>query len=141
MFYRDYGTGTLEREFERMGEELERVFSGIDFKTERAFPPINLWVNEGEALLISELPGIDRKDIEISVEGKTLNITVERKPEALKENERYHLKERWEGKVSRDFKLPFDVDAEKVKAELSKGILKVRLPRAEADKPRKITIQ
>jgi HSP20 family protein len=87
------------------------------------------------------LPGIDPNAIDISVVGKTLTLRGSRKPEEFKENESYHRRERWHGQFTKTIELPFDIDSGKVDAQYRKGILRITLPRAEADKPRKISVK
>jgi len=70
-----------------------------------------------------------------------LKLTGTRKPEELKSGEVSHRLERVSGEFTRNFRLPYAVDSGKVDASCEKGILKVRLPRAEADKPKKIAIK
>ena len=64
----------------------------------------------------------------------------ERKPDEVDEGAVHYHQERWTGKFSRSFKLPFTVDSEKVEAKFNRGVLKITLPRIEAEKPRKIAV-
>jgi len=105
------------------------------------FPPMNLWKNEEKAVITTEIPGVDLEGIEINVLGKTVSLRFERKPGELKEGESYTRKERWYGEFSRTIELPFNVQVDKVNAKLLKGILYIEMPRAEAEKPRKISVQ
>jgi HSP20 family protein len=68
-------------------------------------------------------------------------LTGKRVPEELKEGEKYHRRERGYGRFTRTFQLPFHVEANNVEAVFEKGILQISLPRAEADKPRKISVK
>ncbi|MCB0212841.1 MAG: Hsp20/alpha crystallin family protein, partial [Anaerolineae bacterium] len=88
-----------------------------------------------------ELPGVNPEDIDISVVGETLKLTGSRQPEELGEGSRYHRRERGFGKFTRTFQLPFAVEADQVEAVFDKGILHISLPRAEAEKPKKITVK
>ncbi len=97
-----------------------------------------------ELLLTAELPGIDRKDIDISVDDGVLTLRgekIEEKKEA-DEEKKYHLFERNYGTFQRSFTLPTGVDPNKISAEFDKGVLKVHLPKtAEAKvKGRKIEV-
>jgi len=92
-------------------------------------------------VITAEVPGVSADEIDISVVGETLTLSGERKPEDLEGGVRYHRRERGGGRFSRSIELPFRVDADKVEAAYDKGILRVTLPRAEADKPRKITVR
>lgn len=124
------------RELDRM----QRLFQDLTTPSFAEFPSVNLWSNGNEAVVTTEIPGIDPKTVDISVVGKALTLRGTRQPEALKEGESFHRQERWTGQFSRTIDLPFAVDAGKVEAKFSKGILTITLPRAEADKPRKITV-
>lgn len=101
-------------------------------------PKFDTWADEESAYLAAELPGVDPKDVEISVEGREL--TVSGKRDGLQEEGSHYTRERWHGSFKRSVRLPFNVEADKVKAEFRNGLLKVTLPRAEAEKPRRIQI-
>jgi HSP20 family protein len=92
-------------------------------------------------VVTAELPGVDVKDLDINVVGETLTISGERKPEVVDKDAVYHRQERGFGKFTRMVELPFGVDANKIQAMLENGILKILLPRAEQDRPRKITVK
>jgi HSP20 family protein len=104
------------------------------------YPPINVFEKGGDLVLVAELPGIKKEDLRLQVKGNTLRLAGER---ALNygENISYHRIERNTSKFDRTLKLPINVESDQVKAEYKDGILVISLPRAEADKPRKITIQ
>lgn len=124
------------RDFER----LNRLLSRYEPASVSEFPAVNMWTHGNEAMLVTELPGIDTKDIDISVVGKALTLRGSRQAEGMRENESYHRRERWYGQFSRTLELPFTIESDKVKARFSKGVLYITLPRAEAEKPRKITV-
>jgi len=106
-----------------------------------SYPAINIWTNEEGQLISAEMPGINPDDIDIDVTGDALSISGERKPDEVGEEMRYHRRERTYGSFSRTIQLPFMVDTTKVEANFKNGILMISLPRAEADKPKKITIK
>jgi HSP20 family protein len=124
---------------------MNRAFAGSlsDFgpRVAPSYPAVNVWTNEDGAVISAELPGLTPEDIDISVVGKTLTLSGERKAEELGEGDRYHRRERGQGKFTRTVELPFTVEAEKVEALFDKGVLQISLPRAEADKPRKILVK
>ncbi len=105
------------------------------------FPAVNVWVGADHAVLTTELPGLAHDAIEISVSGNTLTLKGSREPEKMGEDESYHRRERWYGQFSKTINLPFNVEADKVHATFSKGVLSIDLPRAESEKPRKIEIK
>lgn len=102
---------------------------------------MNVWTNEDGAVVTAELPGIDPKDIDISVNNDTLTVTGCRQLQELPEDATYHRRERGCGRFSRSFQLPFQVESEKVSAAFERGVLRITLPRAEVDKPRKIAVK
>lgn len=129
------------RELQRMQGELNRVFSGAGRSLSQDVPAINAWVGEADVIVEAELPGVDPAKVDISVVGDTLTLSGSREAEALKSGESYHRQERDFGRFSRTIQLPFHVEADKVAAKYSRGVLKITMPRAEADKPRKIAVK
>lgn len=125
------------REFERMGRTLSRLNGPSSVE----FPAVNVWVSGDHAVITTEIPGIDPKTLDISVVNDSLMLRGSRQAEVLKEGESYHRSERWSGQFTKNLKLPFPVDSGKVEAQFAKGILHISLPRAEADKPRKIWVK
>ena len=87
------------------------------------------------------MPGLEADDINISVTGSNLSISGERKIPSEGENVRYHRREREAGTFSRVVALPGEVDADKVEARHEQGILTVVIPKAEASKPKQITVR
>src|SRR3990172_2759608 len=124
-------------EFESTNHALRR----FALPSTAEFPATNVWVSENGAVVTTEVPGIDPNALEISVVKDTLTLRGSRKAEELKEGESYHRQERWNGQFTRTLELPFPVNADKVEARFAKGILYISLPRAEAYKPRKITVK
>jgi len=127
----------LQREMNRLFDATSR---GSVFNPP-SYPAINIWTNEEGQLISAEMPGINPDDIDIDVTGDALSISGERKPDEVGEEVRYHRRERTNGSFSRTIQLPFMVDTTKVEANFKNGILMISLPRAEADKPKKITIK
>ncbi|MEW6585290.1 MAG: Hsp20/alpha crystallin family protein [Nitrospirota bacterium] len=137
-------------DFERFGrildpwrdfERISRRLSGWTAPSDVEFPAVNIWISGDDAIVTAEIPGVDPNAVEISVIGDSLTIRGSRKPEELRENESYHRRERWQGQFTKPIDLPFNVDSNKVEATYARGILQIRLPRAEADKPKKITVK
>lgn len=129
------------REMHRLRQEMNQVFSTLDHPLGEEFPAVNAWLGQEDIVISAELPGVDPAKVDISVVGDTLTISGFRETEPLKEGESYHRQERRHGRFSRSLQLPFHVEAGKVEAKYDKGILQMTLPRAEADKPRKISVQ
>lgn len=135
----------MEREMERMEREMDRLFETFFPRRRRffevEFPPMNVWTNNEGAVVTVELPGVNPEQIEVSVVGDTLTLRGKRVAEDLPEGARYQRRERFQGEFARSLQLPFTIDADHVEAQYENGILTITLPRAEADKPKRITVQ
>lgn len=125
------------RDFEQMSRALYR----IDGNSTVEFPAVNVWVSGDKAVVTTEIPGVDSDELEITAVKDTLTLRGMRKMEELREDDIYHRRERWSGQFTKTLQLPFAVEAGKVEARFARGVLYVTLPRAEADKPRKISIK
>jgi HSP20 family protein len=122
-------------------DRVERTLSRLVPRSSVEFPAVNVWVAENNAFLTTEIPGVNPQAIDISVVGKTLTLRGSRQPEEIREGESYHRRERWYGQFTKTVDLPFNVQADKVHARFSKGILSIELPRADAEKPKKIAVK
>ncbi|MBN1581978.1 MAG: Hsp20/alpha crystallin family protein [Anaerolineae bacterium] len=145
MFRRFGGPFYPLREVERLRREMNRLAaelpSGGRVNMAAGYPAINVWTNEDGAILSAELPGVKPDDIDISVVNDTLTLKGQRNRDECGQESRFHRRERGCGSFTRSFQLPFQVEPGKVEATFDKGVLEITLPRAEADKPRKITIK
>lgn len=118
-------------------ERLNRLAS----RTAKDFPAVNVWLSEESAVVSTELPGVDADAIDISVSNNVLTIRGQRHPEETNDGSRYHRKECWHGRFSRSLELPYNIQADKVEANFKNGVLTITLPRAEAEKPKKISVK
>ena len=142
--YRRFRTPSIWQEMDQLQREMNRLFdrkSRGGVVTAPNYPAINIWMNDDGQVISAEMPGVDPKDINIDVNADAISISGERKPDVGIEGVDYHRHERGYGSFSRTIQLPFMVDTEKVEANFKNGVLTVNLPRAEADKPKKVTIQ
>jgi HSP20 family protein len=134
------GFNDLFREMNRFQEELNRAVTR-DGGRWGGGPAVNVWADEQAVFVETDLPGIDPAKLDISVtEGNRLTIQGER-PEVNLQNAVWHRQERGNGPFIRELTLPTLVDADKVEARYDQGVLRLTLPRAEAAKPRKITVR
>lgn len=134
------------REMERLRRDFDRLFEGtfptVYRQRVRTFPAVNLWANFSEgAIVTAELPGVDASTINISATGDTLTISGICQPAEQPDSERYHRQERTYREFNRVVQLPFAVDTEGVEATMEKGILRIAVPRTEAEKPKQITVK
>ena len=104
-------------------------------------PPVDIYsTGEHELVIKAELPGMQKDDIDITVENFTLTIRGEKKSEQTVKDEQFHRVERSYGAFTRSFALPHTVDANNVEAEYRDGVLTVKLPRREEAKPKQIKV-
>jgi HSP20 family protein len=103
-------------------------------------PAVDIIEDEHAITIKAELPGIDAKDISVTVDNNVLTLKGERHVEKEARKENFHRMERAYGVFARSFALPAHVDASKVAANFKHGLLTVTLPRAEASKSRSIEI-
>lgn len=104
-----------------------------------SYPPLNIFRKGDDFVLIAEVPGIDRSNLDVQVKGRTIRLSGTK---AVKYDEKasVHRRERLAGRFDRSVTLPVEIDADGVRAECHDGILALSLPRAERDKPRSIKI-
>jgi HSP20 family protein len=134
----------MDRLFDRFGfPSLRRMFDiEPSWRSASPFsfsaPAIDISEDEKMYKVSAELPGIDAKDIDVSVSGDTLVLRGEKRQEKEEKDKNYHFSERAYGSFQRSFQLPSTVDRDKVAADFSRGVLTITLPKtAEAQKPQK----
>jgi len=142
--YRRFRSPSIWQEMDQLQDEMNRLFDatsrGHVFNSP-AYPAINVWTNDEGQIITAEMPGVQPGDIDLDVTADALSISGVRKQDEVTADARYHRRERSHGSFSRTVQLPFMVDTSKVDASFRNGVLVISLPRAEADKPRKITIK
>jgi len=104
-----------------------------------AYPPINVFRKGDDFVVIAEVPGIKKSDLELQVQGNAIRVAGTKALD-YPEKASLHRRERLAGRFDRAITIPVEVDADKVKAECRDGILALHLPRAERDKPRSIKL-
>jgi HSP20 family protein len=104
-------------------------------------PPVDIYETDDALVFTADLPGVSKDDVSIEVHQNTLTLRGERTHAAEVNDDHYHRVERAYGPFQRSFVLPTMVDQEKVQATYRDGILKLRLPKLETAKPRRIAIQ
>jgi HSP20 family protein len=137
------------REVSRLRREMDRLWDDFFGPGRRAFRPLEAeWapavdVSEtaDKVVIKAEVPGMDAKNIDISLSGEVLTIKGEKKSEREEKKENYHLVERSYGSFSRAVRLPAAVDADKIEANYKQGVLTITCPKKEEAKPKAITIK
>jgi HSP20 family protein len=137
------------RDFETMRREMDRFWDsffevGSRRRTEEGgewFPSLDVSETKSDIVVKAELPGLDPKDIDISLSDGSLTIKGERKQEKEEKEEDYHLIERSFGTFTRMVRLPKEVKKDKISASYKNGMLKVILPKAEEAKAKEVKIK
>lgn len=147
-------TSTPDNAINRFHSEIDRVFDrffGDRFFGGMDLPELRSWagtwaptidVNEGDdAFTVSaELPGVDPKDIDVSLSGDMLTIVGEKKEESEEQREGLYQSERRFGSFKRTIPLPASVDAEQISADYENGVLRIRVPKSKEAKQRRIPV-
>jgi HSP20 family protein len=135
--------GFLHREIDRLFDDLTR---GLDVGGQgqvNLVPSIDVSETDKAIAITAEMPGLERKDVEISVEDDVLTIRGEKKVESEQDdkNKNYHLSERSYGVFYRVLQLPSGVDPSKIEASMSNGVLKITIPKPARSEPKKIEVK
>ena len=136
-------------DFVDIRDEIDRLFDTfLPAKFQAEYPVTTAWAprvdvaeTDNEVVVSTELPGVERKDVKLSVEDNLLTIGGEKKQEKETKEKNYHCVERRYGTFSRSFTLPTRIQADKVKATFKDGILTIKLPKAEEAKTKEIPIE
>jgi len=132
--------------FNSFRDRMERLFNEYlpeddDVTMTRWVPMVDVSENGDHFTLHAEVPGMNKKDIKITLENDVLTISGQKDIKREDKNKTYHLLERSHGQFSRSFKMPAKVDASKIKAEFKDGVLDVTLPKVPEAKAREIQIE
>ena len=141
-------TFLARRDFSALQDRMNRI-ARETFSPERSdevlttsnfAPPVDVYEDEHNITLKIEVPGIDEKDINVSIENNTLTVRGERRFEKDEKEENFHRVERMYGSFTRSFTLPNTVETEQVTAHYEKGVLKIRLAKKAEAKPKLIQV-
>lgn len=122
----DFGFGRMPRP----GDMLDRFFGET---VAPAVPALDLYEDDDNYYVKAELPGVKKDEIELNLENSVLTLSATHKEEGQEGNREYS--------VSRSISVPEDVNAEKIGASSEDGVLTITLPKAEARKPRRISVK
>ncbi|MCD6522194.1 MAG: Hsp20/alpha crystallin family protein [Candidatus Diapherotrites archaeon] len=120
--------------FEEM-RRMRRLFSDIEREFDTGFrtPAMDMFEKDNEIVVIAELPGVNKEDIEINCDGKVLTISARSKLEKKEEKKNYYFAERSATSFSRTVTLPCEVDPQKATTSFNNGVLEIHLPKKEAE--------
>ncbi len=129
------------RDMQRLQRQLNRLI-GADNNSFSAqeFPAFNVWTSDNGAIVRAEIPGVESEDVDISIVNDTLTIRGSQKAETFQNGETCHRQERGYGTFVRSIRMPFTVNVDGVSARFSDGVLHLEVPKAESEKPRKISV-
>ena len=136
-------------EFEKMRKEMDRLWDSFlegrpgrkARDQEEWIPSLDFSETKSDLVVKAELPGIDPKDIDISLSEGVLTIRGEKRQEKEEKEEGYHLVERRYGSFTRSIRLPREIQNEKINASYQNGVLKITLPKTEEAKKKEVKIK
>ena len=136
------------RDFGDMQAEVNRLFDNFlgrpaqqPGSMERVWAPaVDMYETKDALMVAAELPGLDEKDIHLSIIGDVLSVRGERQWDPEVKQESHYRGERWYGKFERSLPLPMPVQADKVTAKYRDGVLTITLPKVEEIRPKEIKI-
>ncbi len=133
--------GSLQREINRLFEDFTNGFAGFGGPTRDVLPTMDVAETDKQIEITVELPGLEEKDVQLNLSDNTLTIRGEKKAEREQKEKDYHLIERSYGSFSRTLELPAGVNADDIKASISKGVLSVTVPKPAPAQVKKIQIK
>jgi HSP20 family protein len=133
------------RELSNISKRMSKFFEDSDspffgdwgwknFNSNVFTPRVDVTEDNDNLYVTAEVPGVDKKDVKVSVVGDVLTISGEKKTEQRDEKKNYYRIERNYGSFSRSFTLPAEISVDKIAAEYKDGVLHVTLPKTEEAK-------
>ncbi len=131
---------SFRREMDRLWDRFfgERPFAKL-FEREWG-PTVDISETKDDLVVKADLPGLEAKDVDISISGDMLTIKGEKTKEEEEKGEHCYYSERYCGTFQRSLRLPVNVQIDKAKATFDKGVLKITLPKSEEARKKKIEI-
>ena len=142
MPWRPFGEiGSLRKEMDNLWSRFFREIPSMGAFTEEWLPSADISETRKNFIVKAELPGLDAKDVKVSLSGDLLTIKGEKKKEEEEKDEHHHFIERYSGSFQRSFQLPTSVKGDKVEATFDKGVLKVTIPKVEEAEKKEIEVK
>ena len=120
--------------------DMGRLFNNLRLAAPPEFPLMNIWAGADGVVITAEIPGVVPEELDIAVHLNTVTLRGSRPPEPMDDAAVAHRRERMTGVFARNLVLPFRVDGDSATAKFRNGVLRLDLPRPEADKPHKINV-
>ena len=124
----------------RLNRQMDHLLGGTRGPVRSEYPLVKAWSGEQGLIIEASMPGVDQDSLEITVDGRTLTLAGSRPAEDMPDGARTYRQERVNGQFSRSIELPYDVDADVIKASYQDGMLQIELPRVPEEQPRKISV-
>ena len=132
---------SLQREVDRLFESFTRGLPSLGGNGAALVPSMDVTETDKEIEITAELPGLEEKDVQINVSGNLLTIRGEKNAEKEQKDKNYRLVERSYGSFERTLELPEGVNADAIKADIAKGVLKVTVPKPAPAQTKKIEVK
>jgi HSP20 family protein len=132
---------SLQREIERVFEDFAPGFPAFTAPTTELTPKMDASETEKQFELTFELPGLEEKDVEINISDNVLTVRGEKKAEKEQKDKNYRTVERSYGSFARSVELPDGIDPDAIKATITKGVLKVTVPKPAPAVTKKVEIK
>jgi HSP20 family protein len=133
--------GSIRSEMDRLWNKFLGETSFARRFREEWSPSVDISETKDKLVINAELPGLDSKDVNVSISGDFLTIKGEKKKEEEEKDEHHHYMERYYGSFQRSFQIPVNVKTDKIEATFDKGVLTVTLPKTEEAKKKEIEIK
>ncbi len=129
------------REFEELRERVSQLFQEQVGGAAATMPAMNIWFGQEDAAITLLVPGLAPDDVSIGLEGRDLVVSGQPRQPQEEQDRRWFMRERQPVSFTRRVSLPFRADGGKIEATVQNGLLRINVPRAEEDKPRRIAVQ
>ena len=133
--------GTLRRDMDSLWNRFFGETSLPSIFSQEWAPRVDVSESKDNVVVKAEIPGMEAKDMDVSVSGDVLTIKGEKKKDEEKKDENYHYRERYSGSFQRSFRLPVAVKSEKADAAFKDGVLTITIPKADEAKKKEIKIK
>jgi HSP20 family protein len=133
---------SLQQGINRLFEDVFSQSGDYDSETMGAWrPPVDIIDTDAGIIIFVEIPGVDKEAVDIEVKENVLSISGERSVDDTVGNGSYMRSERVFGRFARSFALPAMIPTDKITASFKNGVLKITIPKPEAEQPRQVSIQ
>ncbi len=134
------------REIESLHNTIQKYFDDytpftMPYTKDDYSPRIDISEKDDQVIVSAEVPGVDKKDLKLTLQDNILTIEGEKKNEVVEEDKKCYRRERKFGNFKRTFTLPFEVESDKVNAEFNNGILTIKLNKIQPQTPEEKVIK